>query len=311
MLGLSAGPGLAFDLALPTSARVTAESISDHDSYSLPVGVFSGGRLPVLEVEGRVTRRAWQVPTQGMTTLQFMAPFREQVTKAGYDIILECADRACGGFDFRYATELFQAPAMIVDLFDYRVLTASRGTGDRASHLLILVSNAATSGYIQAVVIEPEGAQTGTGTPPPSDVAEPLPEVPEDAEGVSARLERDGHVALADLEFATGSSDLTEGSYTSLAALALYLKSSPGLRIALVGHTDTQGSLEANIALSRRRAQSVAERLVDRHGVPRGQLDAEGMGYLAPIASNLSAAGREANRRVEAVLLNTEIPNRE
>ena len=48
------------------------------------------------------------------------------------------------------------------------------------------------------------------------------------------------------------------------------------------------------------------ERLVSAHGVPRAQLDAEGMGYLSPIAPNLDAAGREANRRVEAVLLNSE-----
>ena len=74
-------------------------------------------------------------------------------------------------------------------------------------------------------------------------------------------------------------------------------------RVALVGHTDAQGSLDANIALSKRRAQAVADRLVAGHGVARAQLQAEGMGWLAPVATNLTPEGREANRRVEAVVL--------
>ena len=73
-----------------------------------------------------------------------------------------------------------------------------------------------------------------------------------------------------------------------------------------MGHTDTVGGLEANVALSRRRAASVRDRLIERHGVPAEQLEAHGTGYLAPVAPNTTAEGREANRRVEAVLLETE-----
>ena len=70
-----------------------------------------------------------------------------------------------------------------------------------------------------------------------------------------------------------------------------------------MGHSDAVGSLEANIALSRARARSVAGRLVDTHGVARGQLRAEGAGYLAPRASNATEDGRALNRRVEVVVL--------
>ena len=71
----------------------------------------------------------------------------------------------------------------------------------------------------------------------------------------------------------------------------------------LVGHTDTVGSLDANIALSRRRAEAVRARLVEAHGVDGARIDARGVGYLAPAVANDSDEGREANRRVEAVLL--------
>ncbi len=75
------------------------------------------------------------------------------------------------------------------------------------------------------------------------------------------------------------------------------------IRIMLVGHTDSVGGLDPNIALSRDRAASVRQRLIDAYGVAPNRLEAQGMGYLAPIASNLTAQGRETNRRVEAVLL--------
>ncbi len=115
-----------------------------------------------------------------------------------------------------------------------------------------------------------------------------------------------GHVILPGLQFKSGSSDLDEGGDAALGELATFLKSNATLRVALVGHTDTVGGLDANIALSKRRAGSVLEKLVSDYGVPRSQLDAEGMGYLSPIAPNLSQEGREINRRVEAVLLNSE-----
>jgi len=48
------------------------------------------------------------------------------------------------------------------------------------------------------------------------------------------------------------------------------------------------------------------ERLVSVFDVPRSQLEAEGVGYLTPIATNLTDKGREQNRRVEVILTSTE-----
>ena len=66
------------------------------------------------------------------------------------------------------------------------------------------------------------------------------------------------------------------------------------------------GSLQGNISLSKRRAQSVRQRLIDAHGVPPERMEAEGMGYLSPVASNLQEQGRDQNRRVEVILLSAE-----
>jgi hypothetical protein len=74
-----------------------------------------------------------------------------------------------------------------------------------------------------------------------------------------------------------------------------------------VGHTDAEGGRDSNIALSEARAEAVRRHLIDvTLGVNPAQLDAAGIGYLAPRATNETAGGREANRRVEVVLLDAE-----
>ena len=119
-------------------------------------------------------------------------------------------------------------------------------------------------------------------------------------------LESVGRFVMTDLAFQTGSASLGDDDYPSLTALAAYLAERPGRTVALVGHTDSEGSLAGNIALSKRRAGSVLERLVSDYGVARDQLEAEGMGYLAPIANNLTEAGRDQNRRVEVIVTSTD-----
>ena len=123
---------------------------------------------------------------------------------------------------------------------------------------------------------------------------------------LAGALRTKGHVVLTDLEFETGSSALGAGNFASLDRLAGFMAAEPGARVALVGHTDSIGGLAGNIALSKRRAQSVRQRLIEAHGIDGARMQAEGMGYLSPVASNLEPEGREANRRVEVILLSIE-----
>lgn len=295
--------GLALELALPGNAVLTREITKPADSYALPVGPFRNGAIPTVAVEGALIQQAWRMDATAITPLQLMAPLRAQLEAAGYELLLDCSGRVCGGFDFRFNTRVLPAPDMFVDLFDYRFVSARRaGAQGPVRHLSILISLSNGAAYIQIIQVAPEGAA------PPKIAADPAMQETIDltAQSFVKTLVTRGHVILSDLSFETGSSDLGKGPFASLEALATFLKTDPKRRLALVGHTDAVGGLEANITLSRHRALSVLERLVSAHGVARGQLDAEGMGYLAPIAPNLTGPGREANRRVEAVVLNTD-----
>jgi len=244
--------------------------------------------------EGRIALSAWRIPAQAVTTLQILRPLRDQLQEQGYEILFECADRDCGGFDFRFATEVLAAPAMYVDLADYRFLAAR---GLRNDHVTVLVSRNSGAAYVQTITADYTQAE------PLTTFEVETPSVPTVSGGVAQQLVGYGHVVLSDLTFASGSSELGTGDYGSLGDLAKFLKDNPARRVILVGHTDAVGSLEGNRTLSRRRAASVRQRLVQSCGVPGAQVTADGAGYLSPVASNGTEEGREANRRVEAVLL--------
>lgn len=289
----------ALELQLPQGATNLFEEHIALDGYTLPLGPFANGEMPVERLEGAIHRQSWRIGSQGLTSLQLMNPLQQQLEAAGYELLFACDTEDCGGFDFRFETEVLQAPAMHVDLSDFRFLSARRQGDD---HLSLLVSRSTGAGFVQLIRVTKGTAPATKTTTPALPATTPVA----DKGDLIMELAGNGHVVLSDLNFETGSSTLGAGPFDSLSRLAAYLNADDTLRLALVGHTDAVGALDQNIALSKRRAASVLERLVSDYGVARSQLSAEGMGYLSPLGPNQTAAGRESNRRVEAVLLNTE-----
>ena len=304
VLFLAASSGAALELALPTTARLTVERNTDPDIYGAPMGVFADGTVPLLNVEGAVRRSAWRLDSPGLTPLQVMRPLRAQLQDAGLEITLDCASDACGGFDFRFATETLPGPNMYVNIRAFHFVTAVRRRDGIVQEVVtVLTSTSATSAYAQIIQAGElsEGAVAVTAVTDLPVTRQVLP-----SGDLAGRLLAEGHVVLDGLVFETGSSSLGAGPFESLQKIAAFLKAHPTIRVALVGHTDSVGGLAANIALSKRRAQSVRQRLIDAHGIAASRMEAEGMGYLSPVASNLAETGRHQNRRVEVILLEAE-----
>lgn len=302
--------GQALDLALPANAVLTADQVQTPHSYVLPLGPYAQGGGAGLALEGRVQLRAWRLEGRGLTTLQLLQPLRAQFLQAGAKVLFECEAAQCGGFDFRFNIKVLPAPAMRVGLGDYRFLALQLNAETHAS---LLVSRFGNAGFIQLVTVaaNPGGTPAVQAHTHAPALAAPgaVPAVgvqDEVAQTLGAQLWAQGRAILADLEFTSGAADLGAGPFQSLAMLAQFLQDHPNSRVALVGHTDAVGALEGNIALSRRRAAQVVARLVADYGIDTARLQAEGMGFLAPIASNRTAEGRLANRRVEVILLDTD-----
>lgn len=301
LLSLLPLPALAVTLDMPANAVLMAEEASAADSYDMPVGSWTIDGLPTRTATGAVTQQAWRIEATGLTTFQIIEPLETQLVEAGFEVVFTCTDDVCGGFDFRFGTRVLPAPDMQVNFGDYRYLAAQRVSGDGEEVVSLLASRTSTAGFVQITRVGGMSeALAATGAPA---VRAQAPVVTGD---LALELETTGRFVLSDLTFETGSAQLGEASFDSLQRLAEYLTANPDRQVALVGHTDAVGSLDGNIALSKRRAGSVLERLVTRYNIPRRQLDAQGMGYLAPVATNVTDEGRDANRRVEVIITSTE-----
>ncbi|MGR3713450.1 MAG: OmpA family protein [Shimia sp.] len=105
--------------------------------------------------------------------------------------------------------------------------------------------------------------------------------------------------------FEPGSGTLDASAADVLDAIALRISDCPALAIEIQGHTDSQGRESMNQALSQTRAQSVLTALQERRVLTKG-FTATGYGESQPIADNDTADGREANRRIDFVLITND-----
>ena len=144
-----------------------------------------------------------------------------------------------------------------------------------------------------------------TDAPPKSPTADapatPAPAASTDAPAAASSPSP----APTKFHFDSVSSKLDGESQTAVDRLVAYLGDNPDVRVKIVGHADAWGTRLTNIAVSRARADSVVSATVGG-GVDRSRISAFAQGDRVPVASNATAEGRAANRRVEIVFFGAE-----
>ncbi len=132
----------------------------------------------------------------------------------------------------------------------------------------------------------------------------------QELQGTGVQVRRDGDnlylIMPGNITFSTGNADIRSDFFPVLNSVAKVLAEFKETSIKVTGHTDSTGSDKINQPLSERRADSVAMYLRNQR-VASARIQAYGYGSRYPVASNDTAAGREANRRVELEL----IPNQQ
>lgn len=253
-----------------------------------------------LTVEGKVTRLLYLVP-KGKSPLEVHRNFEMALKSAGVTIKTSVNGKGALWDTTEHWNENFSkmtfegrwwedvSPFSSGDgLYVYGVLNR----GGSLWHISILtVQNFHESEQQAAVaiqIIEPVAMQTG--------------QVTVNADAMKQGLNTEGKIALYGLFFDTGKADIKPESKSQLDEMAKLLQGSPAFKVYIVGHTDNQGTLDSNIALSRARAQAVVDALVKTHKLDVKRLATAGVASYAPVASNASEAGRAKNRRVELVL---------
>ncbi len=107
-------------------------------------------------------------------------------------------------------------------------------------------------------------------------------------------------MTLSDVLFDTGEAQLKSSASRTVLKLVQFLQLNPRRVVRIEGYTDSTGTPEDNLKLSRDRAQSVADMLVDL-GIDEKRIEVQGYGDQYPVEVNASERGRAQNRRVEIV----------
>jgi OmpA-OmpF porin, OOP family len=264
---------------------VTGYDVKDFDAAQLQGAPFRDGKATdARRLEGRVTRIAYRTG-KGPSMLEVARNFESQLAKAGFATLLACDTDACGGIPFTEAVDVLAIPQMWIDGFNYRYYAGRKAQDGRETYVSVLVSVNNDDIYTQLVAVELGAIENKMV----------------DAAAMAKGLGESGRIALYGIYFDTDKAVVKPESRPTLDQIAKLLASQPKLNVFIVGHTDSQGSYDHNMSLSRRRAEAVAATLVQNYKIAKSRLSPAGLGFLAPVRSNATEDGRALNRRVELV----------
>ena len=273
-------------------------------SYKLPVS--EKGKIDwekPMSLEGKVTRIQYSVSKENNSEI-VMHNYKTGFQKAGYEIMIAISNEELGfsdrphtwkdkyyvggGFYNGLNNEKFGLGIEFPNWKNNHSFIAARGH-ENDKDIYAIVYTVVTDKYtlITQDVIEVEAVETGLVT----------------ADNISNDIKMKGHIAIYGIHFDTGKSELKPESAEAVKTIADYLNSHKDKIFVIVGHTDNTGNFEANVKLSRERANSVRKELVDKFKVKKGQLKIYGAGSACPVTNNLTDKGKAKNRRVEVVEL--------
>lgn len=117
------------------------------------------------------------------------------------------------------------------------------------------------------------------------------------------KLLKEGKLISYGIYFDSGKDVVKQESYGAIKEIATVMQENPTLKINIVGHTDSDGDDAANLALSKKRAESVKNFLVKEFKVDAGRMQTDGKGETEPVTDNNTVQNKAENRRVEFIKL--------
>ena len=250
-----------------------------------PVRSATDAEKTARRVEGKITRILYRVPP-GTSALEVFRNFQAKVGEAGYESIFSGGPADIRPYEFKYKhpVEILDETSIGNEIY---YLSAKKTSGVGEIYLSVLVSPHSGGDGQRVRVI---AAETKT-----------MEMQMVDAEKMRLDIGTTGKVVLYGIYFDPDRASIKPESKAMLDEIAKLLGSQSSLKLIVVGHTDNSGRFDYNMDLSQRRARAVADALIAEYGIAQNRLRSEGVGYLAPAASNDTDQGRTLNRRVELV----------
>ena len=117
------------------------------------------------------------------------------------------------------------------------------------------------------------------------------------------KLVEEGKFSTTGILFDVNSENIKPTSYGVVKEIADVLQQNTGIKVKIVGHTDSDGSDASNLELSEKRSAAVKDMLINEFGIDDSRVETDGKGEKEPVADNQTKEGKAANRRVEFVKL--------
>ena len=117
------------------------------------------------------------------------------------------------------------------------------------------------------------------------------------------KLITEGKFVTSGILFDVNSDKIKPESYGVMKDIANVLTENSSVKVKIIGHTDSDGSDADNLALSKKRAESVKASLTKDFGIDATRLETDGKGESQPVDKNTTAEGKANNRRVEFIKL--------
>jgi outer membrane protein OmpA-like peptidoglycan-associated protein len=115
------------------------------------------------------------------------------------------------------------------------------------------------------------------------------------------KLISEGKVSTNGILFDSGSANIQPQSYGIIRQISQVLQQEISMKLNIIGHTDADGADDANLELSKRRADAVKTALMTVYNITGDRLQTEGKGESVPVGDNTTPDGKAQNRRVEFV----------
>ena len=300
----------------------------EYDELSLPTSPAKYGRTPedspdwmalkaptMIDAAGRRTRMIYVMPA-GRSGLEVVRNYQTQLGAQGYKTLFECNADACGeSTDTYYSDSSINFPNFLYPQDQWKSTESSPhgcAVALRINSPRYAVMKHETAGVVAILTHTPDitsaycdEAAWAARVIATVVVVKPKPieqaMVKVGADEMSRAMAETGRVALYGILFDTAKAEIKSESKPALDEIAKLLKQEASLKLHVVGHTDSQGALQANFDLSKRRAEAVKVALTRDYGIAAARLTGNGVSSLAPVATNETEEGRARNRRVELV----------
>ncbi|MBI1845976.1 MAG: DUF4892 domain-containing protein [Candidatus Rokubacteria bacterium] len=270
-------------------SEVLEYKTSEFDEFPLALGpiVDKDVFTKVQRLEGQVTKFKYSVPVT-RSGVEISRSYRDALQRSGFEILFACDGKACISDKFKYGYTGTASGIWCTNCEEpmrYLAAKLSRPSGDAYVSLVVEKDKYEGGTWLSIIEVKPMAGGTVTVN----------------AQALATDITAAGHVAVYGIYFDTGKAAIKPESKPVLEEIAKLLGMQPALKLHVVGHTDNVGAFASNITLSKQRADAVVSALVTEYHITAARLQANGVGSLAPVASNAAEEGRGKNRRVELV----------